>query len=175
MIRMILPTVFFSALRASWRDAAIAQKIYAAILYHCGVQLWNHCLLDFAGTDVWHIRAWSLASSIGAAGQVLLQFIGLRKSALRFSLDFKHPALRQIVRLYIPMLGGLSVMLVGVAIDRNLASRTGAQSLAWMQAATYLLSGFPWDSSPRRSRSPFCPVCRGQFSGMNFVTRSSLD
>jgi putative peptidoglycan lipid II flippase len=41
--------------------------------------------------------------------------------------------------LYVPVLGGLTVMVVGVAIDRNLVSRTGDQSLAWMQAATYLV------------------------------------
>jgi len=76
---------------------------------------------------------------IGAASQVLLQLIGLRGSSLRLSLNFRHPALKQIVKLYVPVLGGLSVMLVGVAIDRNLASRTGDQSLAWMQAATYLV------------------------------------
>jgi putative peptidoglycan lipid II flippase len=76
---------------------------------------------------------------LGAAAQVGLQAFGLRKSALRVSLNFRHPALKQILRLYLPVLGGLSVMLVGVAIDRNLASRTGAQSLAWMQAATYLV------------------------------------
>jgi putative peptidoglycan lipid II flippase len=53
-------------------------------------------------------------------------------------LDWQHPALAQIFRLYLPIALGLVVSLVQVGIDRRLASGTGAQSIAWMANATTL-------------------------------------
>jgi putative peptidoglycan lipid II flippase len=44
--------------------------------------------------------------------------------------------------LYVPVALGLVISQVGIAIDRNLASRTGEQSIAWMQNATTLVQ-FP--------------------------------
>jgi len=74
--------------------------------------------------------------------QLAIQLPGLRDLRFNFSLEFDHPGLRRIVRLYIPVLLGLVVSQVGIAIDRNLASRTGPQSIAWMQNATTLVQ-FP--------------------------------
>jgi putative peptidoglycan lipid II flippase len=60
----------------------------------------------------------------------------------RLAIDLTHPALRRILKLYAPVVAGLSISVMAVAIDRNLASHTGEQSLAWMQAATVLVQ-FP--------------------------------
>jgi putative peptidoglycan lipid II flippase len=57
-------------------------------------------------------------------------------------LDLGHPGLRRLGSLYLPVALGLIVSQVGIAIDRNLASRTGEQSIAWMQNATTLIQ-FP--------------------------------
>jgi putative peptidoglycan lipid II flippase len=74
--------------------------------------------------------------------QVALQFPGLRDVQVRFNLDWRHPILRRIIRLYTPVVLGLVVSQVGIIIDRNLASRTGDQSIAWMRYATTLVQ-FP--------------------------------
>lgn len=50
----------------------------------------------------------------------------------------RHPALAQIVRLYLPIAAGLVIAQVQVGLDRHLASGTGAQSIAWMRSATTL-------------------------------------
>lgn len=139
MIRWILPAVFFlgvagvlSGILFSLKQFTLPAFITAA--FNAGIIV---CALLL--TPTFGIYSVVIGVVVGAAAQVVLQLFGLRKSALRLSLDFKHPALKQILFLYLPVLFGLSVMLVGVVIDRNLASRTGAQSLAWMQAATYLV------------------------------------
>jgi putative peptidoglycan lipid II flippase len=57
---------------------------------------------------------------------------------VRLRLGLRHPALRRIWLLYLPILFGLVVSQVQVIIDRRLASGTGEQSLAWMRDATTL-------------------------------------
>jgi putative peptidoglycan lipid II flippase len=46
--------------------------------------------------------------------------------------------LRRIVALYIPVVVSLIVSQLGIVIDRNLASRVGEQTIAWMADATRL-------------------------------------
>jgi putative peptidoglycan lipid II flippase len=73
---------------------------------------------------------------------VLLQLPALRDVKLRLTLHLDHPALRQILRLYLPVVLSLGVASVGILIDRNLASRTGELSISWMGFATRLIQ-FP--------------------------------
>lgn len=90
----------------------------------------------------WGIEALAYGLLLGAVGQVGLQLPGLRDAHLRFSLDLKHPALRQIGRLTWPIVLGLVISQVAIVIDRSLASTTGEQSIAWMQFATTIIQ-FP--------------------------------
>jgi putative peptidoglycan lipid II flippase len=139
MIRLVLPAVFFLGAAGALSGVLLSLKrfvlpSFAPAIFNFAIIACGLVLAPFFG-----IQSIVVGVVVGAAAQALMQFSGLRGSPLRFSLDFRHPALRQIVRLYVPVLGGLAVMLVMVGIDRNLASFTGSQSLAWMQAATYLV------------------------------------
>ena len=139
MIRLILPAVFFLGVAGVLSSILYALKKFTLPSFTTAAFNLGIIICSIALAPVIGITSAVVGVVIGAAAQVILQYTGLRKSPLRLHLDFSHPALKQIARLYVPVLGGLSVMLVGVAIDRNLASRTGEQSLAWMQAATYLV------------------------------------
>jgi putative peptidoglycan lipid II flippase len=79
---------------------------------------------------------------LGAGLQLAIQLPGLRGTRLFFSLNLSHPGLRRIALLYTPVVLGLVISLIQITIDRNLASRTGEQSIAWMQNATNLIQ-FP--------------------------------
>ncbi|HIP96998.1 MAG TPA: murein biosynthesis integral membrane protein MurJ, partial [Anaerolineae bacterium] len=86
-----------------------------------------------------------IGTVLGAGLQLAIQLPGLKGSLftrLSFSFDLSHPGLRRIALLYAPIVLGLVISQVQVAIDRNLASRTGEQSIAWMQNATNLIQ-FP--------------------------------
>jgi putative peptidoglycan lipid II flippase len=74
--------------------------------------------------------------------QVLLQLPGLRDAHLRFVIDLHHPDLWRVGKLYLPIVLGLLISQVAIGLDRNLASRTGEQSIAWMQFATTIIQ-FP--------------------------------
>ncbi len=75
---------------------------------------------------------------IGALLQVVLQLPGLRGLRIGFRLDWRHPALRRIALLYLPMLLGIAVAQFGALLDRRLASGVHPQAIAWMRAATTL-------------------------------------
>jgi putative peptidoglycan lipid II flippase len=75
---------------------------------------------------------------LGSLLQLLVQTPGLRGIRFRFRLDLKHPALRRILALYLPIALGLVISSIQVFIDRRLASSTGESSLAWMRDATTL-------------------------------------
>ena len=90
----------------------------------------------------WGAESLALGLLIGSIVQVAFQAPGLRSANLRFNLDWEHPVVRRIIRLYTPVVLGLVISQVGIIIDRNLASRTGEQSIAWMRYATTLVQ-FP--------------------------------
>jgi len=88
------------------------------------------------------VSALAIGLVVGAALQVLLQLPALRDVEIRLTLKLAHPSLRQILRLYLPVVLSLGVASVGILIDRNLASRTGELSISWMAFATRLIQ-FP--------------------------------
>jgi len=85
--------------------------------------------------DIYSLSVGILAGSVA---QLLIQLPGLRGARIRFSWDLRHPALRRIGKLYLPVAVGLVVGQIQVVIDGNLATRTGERSVAWMQSATTL-------------------------------------
>jgi putative peptidoglycan lipid II flippase len=86
------------------------------------------------------VMALAVGLLIGALAQILVLTIDVRRAGvwLRLTRDWRHPALRKIGRLYLPIAGGMVVSLVQVGLDRRLASGTGEQSIAWMANATTL-------------------------------------
>ncbi len=80
---------------------------------------------------------------LGSIAYVLLQMPGLRGAKLRFTLDWRHPALRTIGLLYIPVMFSLVMdTLIIRPFSYNLASGTGAGSISHMDYATTLIQ-FP--------------------------------
>ena len=77
---------------------------------------------------------------VGTTAQLGVMVYDLRRAGVRlhFRLDWRHPALVQIARLYLPIALGVVISLLQIGLDRNLASRTQAESIAWMANATTL-------------------------------------
>jgi putative peptidoglycan lipid II flippase len=79
---------------------------------------------------------------LGALLQVLLQLPGLRGMAYLPALDLDHPGVRRILKLYAPVALGIGFSILGIVLDRNLASRQGESAIATMRYATTLIQ-FP--------------------------------
>ncbi|HEX7593750.1 MAG TPA: lipid II flippase MurJ, partial [Anaerolineae bacterium] len=142
MVRLILPAVFFLGMSGVITGLLYSLKRFKFPAFTTAADNLGIVIVALALSPVFGITSLIVGILIGAASQVVLQLPGLRDMHYHFAIDFSHPALRKILRLYVPVVAGLSISVVGVAIDRNLASHTGAQSLAWMQDATVLIQ-FP--------------------------------
>lgn len=142
LARLIMPTIFFFGLSGVATGFLYARQrfiypAFGAALFNTGIILGALVLSPRLG-----IASLSLGVLLGSVLQLAIQLPGLRDLRFNFTLSFDHPGLRRIVRLYIPVLLGLVVSQMGTAIDRNLASRTGPRSIAWMYNATTLIQ-FP--------------------------------
>jgi putative peptidoglycan lipid II flippase len=139
LIRIILPAVLFFGLSGMVTALLYTLKrftypAFGAAIYNAGIITAALLLAD-------KVNIYSLALGIllGAMLQLAIQLPDLRDVRFALSLDLSHPALRRIVGLYLPIVLGLVISQIGIAIDRNLASRTGGESIAWMQYATRLI------------------------------------
>lgn len=89
------------------------------------------------------ITAAALGWLLGALVQLALQMPGLRGAHLKLTLNWKHPAIRQIIRLYTPVMFSLVLdTLVIRTFSYNLASQSIEGSTGYMNWATTLIQ-FP--------------------------------
>lgn len=142
LMRLIMPAVLFLGLAGAMTGLLYSNKrfvypAFGASVFNAGIIITALLLADRVG-----IASLSLGVLLGSILQLAIQLPALRDLRFSFSLDFSHPGLRRLGSLYLPVALGLVVSQVGIAIDRNLASRTGEQSIAWMQNATTLVQ-FP--------------------------------
>ncbi|MCB0061712.1 MAG: murein biosynthesis integral membrane protein MurJ [Caldilineaceae bacterium] len=124
----LLTAVLYALRRFTWPALATA-------LYNLGIVLAAPLLAPRIG-----ITSLVVGILLGAMAQFLLMGLDLRRVGLplRPNFDWRHPALGRIIRLYLPIALGLVVALFQVGLDRNLATSTGADSVAWMRFATTL-------------------------------------
>ena len=103
----------------------------------------NHgTIIWSAGRPLDAIRAAALGWLIGAIAQMALQLPGLRGARLHLTIHWRHPALRKIGKLYVPIMFSLIVDALVRFFSYNFASQTGDSSLSYMNWATTLIQ-FP--------------------------------
>ncbi len=124
----VLTAILYALQRFTWPALATA-------LYNLGIVLAAPLLAQRLG-----IHSLIVGILIGSGFQCLLMGWDLRQAGLPFRPDFdwRHPALRKILALYLPIAAGLVVTLFQVGLDRRLASGISAESIAWMRYATTL-------------------------------------
>jgi putative peptidoglycan lipid II flippase len=76
---------------------------------------------------------------LGSLLQLAVILPGLRELRLRISWHWEHPAVRRILRLYLPIALGLIITQAQIVVDGRWASATRPQSVSWMRYATTLI------------------------------------
>ena len=139
MIRIISPAALFFGLSGVVTGLLYARKRFTFPAF--GAAVYNLGTIITVPALAGQIDAFSLALGVlfGSLLQLLILTPDLRGVRLRFRLDLSNPALRRILVLYLPIVLGLVISNVQIAIDRRLASGTGASSVAWMDRATRLV------------------------------------
>jgi len=144
LIRITTPAVLFLSLSGVITGLLYALKRFALPAFTAAI--FNAAMVITALVGVrffdWGIEALATGLVLGAFLQIVLQLPGLRDARLTFVFDLHHPALRRIGKLYLPIILGLVISLIAIGLDRNFASRTGGQSIAWMRYATTIIQ-FP--------------------------------
>lgn len=144
LLRITTPAVLFLSLSGIVTGLLYALKRFAVPAFTSAVFNAALVVVALVGTLVLNlgIEVLALGLLLGALLQLLLQLPALKDARLRFVLDLRHPVLRRVGKLFLPVALGLVVSQVAIALDRNFASRTGPQSIAWMQYATTVIQ-FP--------------------------------
>jgi putative peptidoglycan lipid II flippase len=136
LMRMAAPAVLFLSLASILTGALYALKrftvpAFIGAIFNATVVVVALLFPDRIESLVWGIL-------LGSILQILVQLIPLRDARLRWRLDWRHPAVRRILTLYAPIVAGLVINQLAVALSYNLATRTGDQSISFMKFATTL-------------------------------------
>lgn len=140
LMRVVTPAVLFLGLASVLSGVLYALKRFTLPAFISAA--YNGTVVIVA--LIWPAKIDSLAWGIllGAVFQVVLQLPALRDARLRWRFNWQHPAIRRILRLYAPIVAGLVVNQLAIALSLNLATRTGDQSVSYMRYAT-TLTQFP--------------------------------
>ena len=142
LVRLAMPSVALLGIASVLMAAHYARErfvrpSFATALYNVGIIAGALLLTPFFG-----LGGLVLGLLAGAALQCAAQSPALRGVRWSALINFRHPALRRILRLYAPVAGGLVVSAGITSLDARLASQTGTGSLAAMRYATTLVQ-FP--------------------------------
>lgn len=142
LMRITIPALLFLSLSSILSGLLYGLRRFAFPAFTTAI--FNAAIVTVAllGATRLGIRSMALGLLLGSILQVALQVPGVRGMRFTPALNLRHPGLRRILRLSLPIFMGLVISQIAVGIDRNLASRTGEQSIAWMQYATTLIQ-FP--------------------------------
>lgn len=138
LVQFIAPVVWFFSMAGLL--TAVLYSLQRFSIPALATAIYNLGILIAAPMLAGRIGIVSLAVGVlaGSIVQFGLMAWDVQRAGLRFSVQWSHPALGRIVRLYLPIAVGLIVAQLQVAFDRRLASETGVQSIAWMRNATTL-------------------------------------
>lgn len=140
LIRWTAPVVWFLSMAGVMMAILYAQQRFTApalatAIFNCGIVVAAPLLARQIG-----IFSLAVGLLLGSLAQLALMAFDAYRAGLllRPRVDPRHPALRRILWLYLPIAAGLIVSLFQVGLDRRLASGAGEQSIAWMANATTL-------------------------------------
>ncbi len=88
------------------------------------------------------INSLAIGLLMGSIAQVILQLPGLRGIPIRVSLNWRHPGIAHILKLYAPVAGGLALAQIAALISFALASRISEQGPVTMRYAANVIQ-FP--------------------------------
>lgn len=152
LTRLAAPAVLFLSLSSILTGALYALKRFALPAFTAAV--FNGTIVTVALMRPEYIDSLVYGLLLGSVLQIALQLPALRDARLRWNLNWRHPVIRRILRLYMPIVAGLVVNQAGIFIGINLATRadeanlsavgvdfaarTGDASLTYMRYATTL-------------------------------------
>ena len=135
-MRLATPAIFFLSISSILTGVLYALKRFT--LPALTASVFNAAIVVVALARPEHIDSLVWGLLLGSVMQIVIQLPGLRDAQLRWRLEWQNPVIHRILRLYAPIVVGLVITQVGLAVSINLATRTGDASLTYMRYATTL-------------------------------------
>lgn len=142
LLRLTLPGVIFMSFAGILTGLLFALRRFHAPAFVAAIFNATIVTLTMILARPMGVAAMALGLLVGAGMQVLFQLPALRDARLRPAVSFRHPGLRRLIGLSIPILVGLAVTQVQILVGLRLASGTGHGGVSWMGYATTLMQ-FP--------------------------------
>jgi putative peptidoglycan lipid II flippase len=139
LVRWILPAVLLLATSTILMSTLFALQRFT--LPSLSLSLRNIAIVFSAltlGRTAFGIRALAVGIVLGALLLIVVQLPGLRDALPKPNFHFRHPAIRKIGLLYLPIFIGLFANTVALIVDRNLAWGASPDALGAMRYATTL-------------------------------------
>lgn len=139
IVRVILPAVLLLAISAVTMSTLYSLHRFTRPALSVAAR--NAAIIFAAitlGRTALGVRSLAVGVVLGGLCLVLIQAPGLRDALPRPNLNFRHPAIRRIYGLYLPITLGLVSNTVALVVDRNLAWGAGVHALGAMRYATAL-------------------------------------
>ena len=136
LMRMAAPSILFLSVASILTGALFALKRFTVPAFIGAVFNGTIVVVALLRPDQIESLVWGML--LGSLLQIFVQLVPLRDARLRWQLDWQHPAVRRILGLYAPIVGGLVINQLAIALSYNLATRTGDQSISFMKFATTL-------------------------------------
>ena len=143
LLRITAPALFFLSLFAVLSSLLYALRRFTVPVFAASIFNLTIVVIIILFEKRIGITAAALGWLLGSIIQMLLQWIGLRGTTIRYRLLWWHPAVRTVAILYAPVMFSLALdVLINRPFSYNLASRTGEGSISYMDWATTLVQ-FP--------------------------------
>ena len=139
LLRITLPAVIFLSLSGILSGLLYSLKRFTLPAFTAAIFNASLVVVSLVFARRLDVGATALGLLVGAGLQVALQLPGLRDGlpALRLTLNLRHPGLRRIFKLYVPIILGLVITQLSIYFGLALAWEfTGG--LSWMRYATTL-------------------------------------
>lgn len=141
LVRIVLPAALFLSIATVLQAMLYAIERVTAPALSTAVRNAAIVVMTALFGSLWGVEAMAWGTVLGAFLIVVIQVPPLVRNGIlpSPSLDWRHPALRQMAALYIPVFLGLIVNSVAVVVDRGLAWGAGEHALGAMRYATTLV------------------------------------
>jgi putative peptidoglycan lipid II flippase len=141
LVRIILPAVLFLAIGVVEMGVLYALGRVTAPALSIGVRNAAIVAAIVVLSGMLGIKSMALGVVAGGFAIAAMQIPPLRRAGAlpRPNLAFRHPAVRKVLRLYVPIFLGLLANTVAVVVDRNLAWGAETDALGAMRYATTLV------------------------------------
>ncbi|MEZ4570117.1 MAG: murein biosynthesis integral membrane protein MurJ [Thermomicrobiales bacterium] len=139
MVRLILPAVWLLAISTVLMATLYALQRFTRPALSLSVR--NAAIVFAAitlGRTTLGVRSLVLGIVLGALLLVAIQLPGLKDAMPKPNLRIRHPAIKRIYLLYLPIFVGLFANTFALIVDRNLAWRINEDALGAMRYATTL-------------------------------------